>query len=115
MLYHKDLGFPKDFNPKVGTVCLTYNNHAHEASKSDRYGAIVLPRSLNTNKAECIELQLIEGRVSKLVYRIGYSKALDLCIVCKPKGNLFVVLTVWLNLKSDSHNTVNLYNYLKGA
>lgn len=110
-LYHRDIKFPKDFNPRIGTVMLTYTGHAHHASRSDRYGNIILPRSLDTNKAVCFEVEILEGRVVKLVYRAAYSETLDLILVCKPKGNTFVVTTVWFNLKSDKHATLDTSRY----
>jgi hypothetical protein len=110
-LYHVTLGFPKNFNPSIGTVMLTYSNHAHHASTSDRLGNIVLPRSLNTNNARCIELEYDNGQVLKLVYRTAYDSTKDLVIVCRPKGNLFVVATVWLNLKTDKHATLDTSKY----
>jgi hypothetical protein len=110
-LYHKDIKLPKGFNSAIGTICLTYSNHAHQTARSDKYGSIVLPRSINTNKALCFEVELIEGKVTKLVYRVAYDSTLDLILVCRPKGNGFNVTTVWLNLKSDKHATLDLTRY----
>jgi hypothetical protein len=95
MLYHKDLGFPKGFNSQVGTVVLQYTQHAKLAALNDKYGRIDLQRTIDTNKAECIEIQLEQG----------------LIIVCRPQGRGFIVPTVWLNLKSDKHETLNLSRY----
>ena len=112
-LYHYTLGFPHKFNPNVGTVQLTYTRHAIQAATTDRYGAIQLPASLKTGSAVCIEVGLINHQVAKLVYRMHYSSALDLCIVVVPNGPNFRVLTVWLNLKADQHETLNTEKYCK--
>ena len=118
MLYHKDLGFPKGFNSQVGTVLLQYTQHAKLAALSDKYGRIELSKTLNTSEAECIELQVEQGQVTKLVYRIAYDTGRDLVIVCRPQGNGFIVPTLWLNLKSDKHETLDVSKYIqlnKGA
>jgi hypothetical protein len=111
-LYHYTLGFPSKFNPNVGTIKLEYSVHAKSASQTDRYGAIQLPGNLKTGSASCIELGLENGAVQKLVYRVSYSDTLDLCIVVAPRQGHFKVLTVWLNLKVDQHETLNASKYV---
>lgn len=110
-LYHKDLGFPKGFNSKVGTRFLTYSQHAKLSAINDRYGRIDLPVSVNTNTALCIEAEIANKAVTKLVYRVSYNNTLDLVLVVMPKGAQFIVKTVWLNLKSDKHTTLDLSKY----
>ena len=111
-LYHFKLGFPKGFNPKVGTKYLNYTHHALGASRSDRYGAIELPKTINTSEAVCIEADICGAVVDKLVYRLSYNSTLDLCIVVVPNCTAFKVLTVWLNLKTDHHRTLNASRYV---
>lgn len=111
-LYHYTLGFPPKFNPNVGTVRLAYSRHALEAAKNDRYGDIKLRGTLDTTAAKCIELGLERGHVKKLVYRISYSSSLDLILACYIEGSHFKVATVWLNLKSDQHCTLDASRYV---
>lgn len=114
-LYHYTLGFPPKFNPNVGTIGLKYTKHAIEESKLDRYGAIKLPGYLKTGSALCIELGMRMGHVCKLVYRVSYSDTLDLCFVVAPDFGHFRVVSVWLNLKTDKHETLDSSKYVKGA
>ncbi len=110
-LYHYQIYMPPKFNPKVGTVVLQYGPHALRAANTDRYGAVRLDSTLNTNRALCVEVELIDGQVTKLVYRISYSAALDLVLVVSPKMGHFFVRTVWLQEKSDVHATLDVSRY----
>lgn len=110
-LYHFQIGFPKGFNSNVGKVRAQYTRHAYEAALTDRYGRIVLPRMVDTQDAQCVEVELDGGRVSKLVYRIAYSKNYDLVLVCIPVQGHFLVKTVWLNKRRDQHLTLDASRY----
>lgn len=114
-LYHYTLGFPKGFSSNVGTVQLTFTGHALHAALTDRYGRIVLPKSIDTREALCIEALIEGGQVGKLVYRTAYSKNYDLILVCIPKRGGFTVATVWLNDRQDSHQTLDASKYDRGA
>lgn len=117
-LYHYTLGFPPKFNPNVGTIRLEYSVHAQAASQTDRYGAINPPATLKTGSALCIEVGLLDGAVQKLVYRMPYNDALDLCLVVAPRKGYFKVITMWLNSKNDLHSSLNKAKYInikKGA
>lgn len=106
--YHKDLFLPVRV---AGTFKLSYSRHAIEASKSDKYGSICLPESISINNDDIIEAEIESGCVVKLVARCSYDSYRDIIIVFMPnKSNL--VKTVWLNLKSDNHNTLKRYNYI---
>jgi hypothetical protein len=112
MLYHKDVGFPKGLNGNVGVVSLRYSHHALEAAANDRYGRIVLPETLDTNKATLIEVEVWAGRVTKAVYRTTADYQKDLILVIIPENNGGFVKTVWCNLKTDKHKSLrkHLYN-----
>jgi DNA polymerase/3'-5' exonuclease PolX len=115
IIYHYTLGFPKGFNPDVGTIPLKYTRHAVEASQNDKYGPIKLPGALDTGAAKCIEVYLDGGRVQKLVYRMPQLGPCDLVLVVVPDGGAFKVLTVWKNLKSDQHETLQVGKYTRAA
>lgn len=110
-LYHFQVGFPKGFISRIGTVPLQYTKHAQDAAAADRYGALKLPTSIDTNKAICIEAEIESGRVLKLVYRLGYTDTLDLIVVVVPCGLSFRAKTVWANLHTDKHATLNSERY----
>jgi hypothetical protein len=114
-LYHFQTGFPKIFNSNIGTIDLQYSTHAQDAARSDRYGQVWLPKSIDTSKAQCIEIQYKSGYVNKLVYRVSYTAHLDLCLVCFIAGNRLLVATVWLNSRQDKHKTLDRSKYIKVA
>ena len=47
MLYHVELGFPKEISKIIGIYLLNYTSHALKASKTDRYCDIILPKHIN--------------------------------------------------------------------
>lgn len=99
-----------DLPLKFGKQKLTYSNHALNAAQDDRYGYINLPSYIDTNTAKVIEIEIVQDRfLSKVVYRISYSKTHDLVIVVIPER--WFVKTVWLNAKSDKHQTLNRSRY----
>jgi hypothetical protein len=95
---------------KIGEIKLVYSIHARYEAKVDRYQPIELPTVLDTNKATLIEVEIAEGRLNKLVWRASYSSVFDLIIVLGSSGT---VKTVWLNLKSDTHKTLDRSKYRK--
>jgi len=108
-LYHFQVYMP-DLPLKFGKQRLNYSNHALNASRDDRYGDIQLPTFIDTNTAKVIEVEIIQGRfLSKVVYRVNYSDTHDLIIVVIPER--WFVKTVWLNAKSDKHQTLNKNRY----
>jgi hypothetical protein len=108
-LYHKDIGFPKNIYIQERFVRLKYSPHALEASETDRYGKITLPQSLMIKRDEVIEIETEKNKLSKFVLRRPYNETHDLIIVLLLKSNK--VKTVWLNAKSDIHQTLDETKY----
>lgn len=108
MLYHYKIGLPK--LRLKGMLKLHYSAHAKRAACNDRYGYIQLPTCLNIGNELLIELEVLNNAVAKLVFRVPYSNAYDLCIVVQPDG---FVRTVWLNSIHDTHKTLNAQKYAK--
>jgi len=106
-LYHYLLGFPKVEMPK-GILPLVYGEHAKDEIRSDRYGKINAPQSINFLHAKIVELEVKNGCVEKVVARIHHDARRDLILVVKPDG---FVKTVWLNTKDDKHKTLNRARY----
>lgn len=112
-LYHFQIGFPQGFQPRIGRISLDYTKHAQDAALSDRYGSLKLPQYIDTNKAICIEAEIEGKSVLKLVYRMSYTDTLDLIVVVVPHGLGFKVKTVWANLITDKHATLNESRYTR--
>lgn len=108
-LYHFQVYMP-DLPLKFGKQKLKYSNHAINASRDDRYGDIQLPTFIDTNTAKVIEVEIVQDRfLSKVVYRVSYNETHDLVVVVIPER--WFVKTVWLNAKSDKHQTLNRGKY----
>lgn len=114
-LYHKDVFLPKRIRGLLpsGIKQLQYSEHALRASKEDRFGAISLPTSAEFVKCELIEVDTL---YSKFVLRMGLDNNRDLVIVVIPTDDkkVWLVKTVWVNLKNDTHTTLNHSVYCKG-
>ena len=109
-LYHADLGIPQNAQTQHGQMLLDYSPHALDAALDDRYGNIVnLPKSLDTSKAQVIEVEMQGAKTTKVVYRIPYNEEYDLVMVLVPDRRF--VKTVWLNKNSDLHNTLDVSKY----
>lgn len=114
MLYHKNLGLPKELLYKLNhikEVSLTYSRHAIIASQSDRYATrrIKLRDKLSFKADDVIELETdANGSLLKLVVRVSYNADLDIIYVLSRGG---FVKTVWLNKKTDLHETLNESKY----
>jgi hypothetical protein len=109
-LFHYQVGFPKGLKTNLGTLQLKYTAHALKASKNDRYGDMTLPKKLNTATAKPIEVEIIRGMVTKMVYRADYNEELDIVIVVNRDC---LVYTVWFNRKDDDHPTLDTTKYAK--
>lgn len=117
MLYHELTGIPVKINlPKV--IKLWYSSHAEKASRTDRYGVIELSKEWEHKDGRIIEMETdYSGRPIKVVIRAGYDTLHDVCVVLSlqapVQNDRLVVKTVWLNLKTDNHSTLNKKVYKK--
>lgn len=112
--YHKDIGFPPDltlprgFNPVLD---LKYGSHAREEAMAEKYGILQLPRRIDIRKTEIFEVATRRGSniIQKICVRMAHDDKKDIVIVIMvPQG---FVKTVWANLKTDTHRTLNRANY----
>lgn len=115
MLYHKDVYIPEDIKYKLNAlspVQLIYSRHAILAAQDDKYlsQGIKLVKEITFTYKNVIELELTAAGIVKLVVRLSYNKDLDITYVIG-KGGL--VRTVWLNLKTDLHKTLDHTKYTK--
>jgi hypothetical protein len=112
-LYHFEIGLPRGLESnlkKIGIVELEYLHHARLAALSDRYGKIDLPNTINCTIAKAIEVEVIDNRVNKIVWRTRYNDRFDLVIVMNMDCT---VRTVWLNTVNDRHKTLDRTKYDK--
>lgn len=115
-LYHFEVGFPKDFERPEQRVKVNYGPHARREAFQDRYGAIKLPSFLTLRRFQVIEIGMVGESVSKILFRGTLDDKRDLCIVLIPNGNKpWRAKTVWVNLRTDKHKTLNVSRYEKVA
>lgn len=112
-LWHKDIRIPAEAYQQIKAqpvdVVLSYTFHALEASQTDRYGKIELPATINWSDAEVVEIEVVAGKVFKVVARLHHDSKNDLVIVVLLNG--YKVKTVWLNRKNDKHRTLDISKY----
>lgn len=115
MLYHTEIFVPKELQIKLKyltgkVVNLTYTRHAILAANEDRYGAVNLLSTYTFNPADIIELETDQaGNLIKILVRIKYDKTRDICMAILAGGR---VKTLWLNLASDKHQTLDRTRYV---
>jgi hypothetical protein len=83
MLFHYELGFPKHAKLHFGTLNLFWTQHALGECQADRYGIIDPPKTLDTDKDMVLVVMPASGRVK----------------------------TVWINMKEDTHRTLDESKY----
>lgn len=116
-LYHPEVYLPA-CNPPSGHVKVLWSRHARTASRSDRYGEIPIAASIDLTDFQLVELARSDGVDTKYVMRGTLDTERDVIYVLRPvfKANgerAFLIVTVWINLKSDSHRTLNRGRYAR--
>jgi len=102
-IYNQQVYIPKLKFRDVEHV-VRYSFHSLEAANNDRYGVIDLPDAINLARVELVEMEVIGGKIHKVVVRMPYSVTLDLVMVVLLET--LTVKTVWLNKRSDNHRTL---------
>jgi hypothetical protein len=114
MLYHKDIRLPKNWRLPNCQIDLEWTRHATAAATSDRYGVIERYPVLDLSISETIEVELEGCKVRKLVLRTPYDAERDVIHVLIPNGREpWTVKTVWFNLKTDTHSTLDRSRYVQ--
>lgn len=108
MLFHTEVGFPKWFKAPTNVVVPRYGDHARFEAQVDRYGKINLPKTIDLSKFKAIEMEAEGTRVKKILFRGTLDERRDLCIVLQADG---YARTVWVNLKTDKHRTLDRTKY----
>lgn len=111
-LYHREVYLPSELlNLKQVTKVISPTAHALKAAAEDRYGKITIPNSVTFSGANIIEAEVVGGRLVKILIRISYDEKRDLLLALSvPEWR---AKTVWFNLKSDLHHTLDRSKYTK--
>lgn len=111
-LFHIEVFMPQAYKKPIHQGRLKYGNHAVLESLFDRYGEIELPTHFDPSKAKLIETEVDVqvNQITKQVWRQPLDKDRDIVLVIGKGG---FVRTVWVNLKSDKHKTLNRSRYVK--
>lgn len=112
-LYHSEIALPAGFTAPTHRVEIDYGSHAKQEAMQDRYGSIRLPKSLTLSRMKVIEVGLDHDAkaVTKILFRGDLDETRDLCIVLIPRPGKWKCKTVWVNLKSDQHKTLDRSRY----
>lgn len=112
-LFHRDIGFPRNVQWPCGLYDLQYGHHAITEARRDRYGDVskLLPKELNTQAAQVIEAEIEGRRAVKIVYRIRLDEKRDLCLAISTNSRQWFVRTIWINEKTDTHQSLNCSKY----
>lgn len=108
-LYHFEIGFPAWFKVPTGEVQPRYGDHSRFEAQVDRYGKIQLPTSIDLSKFKVIEIGVEGKRLVKALFRGPLDETRDICIVLTATG---FVKTVWVNLRTDIHRTLDRTKYI---
>jgi hypothetical protein len=115
-LYHVEVYMPRDVVALIPTDIVEpfYSGHAVQAAASDRYGEAVLAVQIDLKSAKLIEAEVENGKLLKYVVRCHYDNARDIIYVLCPRFRRVVfVKTVWFNLKTDKHRTLDKNKYVR--
>lgn len=107
-LYHSEVFMPPAYARPCFHGKLRYSHHAQAAAADDRYGQFKLPEQLDMRWADLIETEVADGDVLKQVWRVPLDGSRDLVLAIQRGG---FVRTVWINLHSDKHNTLDRSKY----
>ena len=113
--YHKQLGLPKGSAELwAGRLQLRYGNHAQSEADVDRYGRAELFGEAEFEAADVVEVEVAQGQPVKAVLRFPYDDDKDLVMVLqRPERSVSFVRTVWFNLVSDKHRSLDHSKYRK--
>lgn len=111
-LYHKDVFVPHNVIRRlpIGWFRLRYGIHAKRAANL-RFLPIL--SGLDTYKAEPIEFEVVNGQTRKIVFRTPINNDLHLSLAIDVTCRPWFVKTVWHNLASDQHKTLDRSRYAR--
>jgi len=114
-LYHSNIYFPKELVnqlPQNGSHLLTYSFHSKQIHVSRGGRVTQLPQMIDLTVATPIEIEVIEGKPYKVLYRLPFNGSEDICLAILLSR--WFVKTFWFNDRNDNHLTLNPKKYQKG-
>lgn len=110
MRFHKDIYMPEYVSrfARRGILPLTYGHHAIKATRRHKGISVPVLPSIDTSKADVIEVEFIDGKYHKTLYRIA---GIDVDIILAVMYN-GIVKTTWVNEKNDQHSTLDRNMYV---
>lgn len=111
VLYHPEVYIPESFVMPTGRVALKWSNHAKRAAQEDRYGNVPLFETISLRRFYLVELGMQDNKVSKIVVRGEFDAVRDVVFVLVPEPKHYFVKTVWFNLRTDQHKTLDRKRY----
>ena len=122
MLYHREISWNNDFDIQSKNLIVgeyKFSRHLEEHLKKDNYKKSynvsknklsTIIKHLQHTDVKPFEVEVVNNNVTKCVVRTSYDNNQDISIVFR-KG---LIVTYWLNNKTDNHNSLKIENY-KGA
>lgn len=110
-LYHSEIRLPDGFVAPTARVALEWTRHADRARLNDRYGEIPRFKTATLGRLSVVEVGVEGGRVVKILFRGRLDNERDVCMVLIP-GKVWRVKTVWVNLRTDQHGTLDRSKYV---
>lgn len=111
-LYHTEIFLPSPIRAlATRTIAPRITRHAEMAAAGDRYGKLNIPCTLTFSGADVVEAEVESGRVVKLVLRLPYDATRDAVYAVGFDNGAAFIKTVWFNLKSDKHKTLDRSRY----
>ena len=113
--FHKEVGFESGalkeiFGRLQRFSQIQYTRHAQLETIKDRYATIPVLKLVDIKPNDVFEYTKELGEITRFAIRIkNFDKGLDFCYSVSLDGN---VITVWANTKEDSHQTLNVAQYV---
>lgn len=108
--YNYRVHLPQEHLP-TGQILPVYTHHARQQAKEDKYGNIELPQVIDLSVMRIDEVEVVNGKVHKIVCRKPLDALRDFTLVLVPITRK--VITVWSNLNTDQHHSTNLDKYVR--
>jgi hypothetical protein len=109
--YHVRKGFPSSLVFPKNKYLLKYSSHAMKEANNDIYRPekLSLPTFIDFSNCFIFEIETENDLLNKVLCRCQYNDILDLVLCISING--YIVNTVWFNLRTDSHNNIDLSKY----
>lgn len=110
-VFHRAVYAPPRVFKSPGVVKLFYTQHARAAAQGDKYGNLTrhLRHTLDFDAADIVEVELVDGVVTKRTLRLAVTDELALVMVVSAEGR---VITVWGNRLVDDHASLDLSKFV---